>query len=335
MPAFPFTIRPRLPQLLRPLLLSTGLLFATLASAYDPLALPAGFSPQVVDTSFSDSARSRELPVRFYLPTKPSLAPVVIFSHGLGGSRSGSSYLGRHWAGRGYVAVFIQHPGSDSSVWQDKAAAGRMAAMRRAASADNLRLRIDDVKALLDQLARWNRSPGQFAGRFDLARVGMSGHSFGALTTQALAGARYLGGRFTLADPRLRAAIVFSPSAPRRGDPGEAFGQVALPWLLMTGTEDLSPIGNIDLAARLAVYPALPPGGKYELVLAGAQHSAFTDHALPGERGERNPAHHRAILALSTAFWDAWLQQDAAARRWLDGDDARRVLQSADRWQRK
>ena len=71
MPAFPF----RLPQWLRPLILAAGLLFAPLASAYDPLVLPAGFSPQVVDLSFTDSARSRELPVRFYLPAKP--APVM------------------------------------------------------------------------------------------------------------------------------------------------------------------------------------------------------------------------------------------------------------------
>ena len=33
--------------------------------------------------------------------------------------------------------------------------------------------------------------------------------------------------------------------------------------------------------------------------------SALGDRALPGESGQRNPNHHRAILALSTAIWDA------------------------------
>jgi hypothetical protein len=83
------------------------------------------------------------------------------------------------------------------------------------------------------------------------------------------------------------------------------------------------------------VYPALPPGSKYELVLDGAEHSAFTDRPLPGERGGRNPNHHRAILALSTAFWDAYLREDSAAKTWLDGDGPRSVLDAKDRWQRK
>jgi hypothetical protein len=89
------------------------------------------------------------------------------------------------------------------------------------------------------------------------------------------------------------------------------------------------------LASRLGVYPALPPGGKYELVLHGARHFAFTDRPeLGGELG-RNPNHHRVILALSTAFWDAHLNQDAAAATWLDGPGPRSVMEPDDRWQRK
>ena len=70
-------------------------------------------------------------------------------------------------------------------------------------------------------------------------------------------------------------------------------------------------------------------------MLDGAEHSAFTERALPGDKGKRNPNHHRAILALSTAFLDAYLKDDASARAWLDGPDARNVLDKADRWQRK
>lgn len=105
--------------------------------------------------------------------------------------------------------------------------------------------------------------------------------------------------------------------------------------MLMTGTKDIAPIGNADLASRLAVFAALPPDGKYEFVLDGAEHSTFTDRPLPGDTEPRNPNHHRAILALSTAFWDAWLREDAAARAWLDGDGPRRVLEEHDRWQSK
>ena len=127
-----------------------------------------------------------------------------------------------------------------------------------------------------------------------------------------------------------------SPSSPRNvGDLRQVFGHVTIPWLLMTGTKDVAQIGGADLASRLAVFPALAPGGKYELLLDGAEHSAFSERALPGDREQRNPNHHRAILAISTAFWDTWLRDNADARAWLDGDGPLSVLEKADRWQRK
>ena len=103
----------------------------------------------------------------------------------------------------------------------------------------------------------------------------------------------------------------------------------------MTGTNDNSPIGNQTPESRRGVFPALPAGDKYELVLNKAEHSAFTERALPGEKEQRNPNHHRAILALSTAFWDAYLRGDAAAKSWLTGTGARSVLQAEDVWQAK
>ena len=105
-------------------------------------------------------------------------------------------------------------------------------------------------------------------------------------------------------------------------------------WVL-TGTKDVAPVGNADVESRLRVFPSLPPGDKYELVLADAEHSAFGDRPLPGDRQPRNPNHHRAILALSTAFWDAYLRGDAAARAWLQGAGPRSILEERDRWQVK
>ena len=55
--------------------------------------------------TITDTNREREIPVRLYLPAATNAAPVVLFSHGMGGSRAGSAYLGRQWAARGYVAV--------------------------------------------------------------------------------------------------------------------------------------------------------------------------------------------------------------------------------------
>jgi hypothetical protein len=85
----------------------------------------------------------------------------------------------------------------------------------------------------------------------------------------------------------------------------------------------------------MKVFRALPPDNKYELVLDRAEHSAFSDRALPGDSERRNPNHHRAILALSTAFWDAFLKDDSTAKAWLNGDSPRSVLEANDRWQTK
>jgi len=307
------------------------------SDVYDPLAVSDLRGPETLDLVVNDTSRERKIPVLIYLPAQESPAPVVLFSHGLGGSRHGSSYLGQHWAARGYLAVFVQHPGSDASVWRDKPVRERREALQQAASLRNFLLRIRDISVVLDQLEVWNAAGGHpLRGRADLSRIGMSGHSFGAVTTQAVSGQRTRRGKAPFTDPRIRAAIAFSPSSPHRGgDARQAFGKVSIPWMLMTGTKDVAPIGGADLKSRLAVFPALPPGGKYELVLSGAEHSAFTDRALPGDTEKRNPNHHRAILALSTAFWDAWLREDAAARAWLDGDGPRSVLEKDDRWQKK
>lgn len=305
-------------------------------SPYDPLAVTEDFTPQTLDLTVHNGELKRDFPIRVYLPSEESSAPIVLFSHGLGGSREGSGYLGKHWAARGYVAVFVQHPGSDTSVWREKPADERIAVMKRAASPENLLLRVKDIHGVLDQLARWDDDPASgLSGRLDLRHVGMSGHSFGALTTQAVSGQKFpVGGRFAT-DSRIKAALMFSPSAPRRGDPKEAFGNVSIPWMLMTGTKDVAPIGDVYLESRLAVFPALPPGDKYELVLYDAEHSAFADRSLPGDRESRNPNHHRAILALSTAFWDAWLRGNMEAKDWLDSDNPRSVLERQDRWQAK
>jgi predicted dienelactone hydrolase len=198
---------------------------------------------------------------------------------------------------------------------------------------DNFLLRVKDVPAVLDQLTIWNASEtNSLAGRLDLNKVGMSGHSFGAVTTEAVSGEDLSMGGQTFTDPRIRAAIAFSPSSPKTSSAEKAFGSVKIPWMLMTGTKDVAPIGDQDVASRLAVYPALQGAPKYEVVLDNAEHSVFTDRALPGDSEPRNPNHHRVILALSTAFWDTYLRGDADAKAWLNGSGPRSVMEPDDQW---
>src|SRR5262245_11487669 len=62
-------------------------------------AAPAGF--ELVDFEWIDTTRNRLVPARLYWPEQPAAGnamPLVVFSHGIGGSRNGYSYLGRFWA---------------------------------------------------------------------------------------------------------------------------------------------------------------------------------------------------------------------------------------------
>ena len=88
------------------------------AAAQD-YAKPGPHTVAEFTAEWTDTRRDREIPVRIYHPkdAEGKLA-IVIFSHGLGGSRDGYRYLGTHWAGHGYVSVHLQHKGSDTAVWK-------------------------------------------------------------------------------------------------------------------------------------------------------------------------------------------------------------------------
>ena len=112
-------------------------------------------------------------------------------------------------------------------------------------------MRVKDIPAVLDQLDKWNKMGDHaLAGRLDLSKVGMSGHSFGAVTTQAVSGQTTRWGKELFTDSRISAALIMSPSSPELGTPESAFGKVTLPWMLMTGTKDIAVIGNADMKSR-------------------------------------------------------------------------------------
>jgi len=296
---------------------------------------------KVVTKLTSFSYNGREVPLKFYLPADKKPAPLILLSHGLGGSREVGAYLGEHWAKAGYVVVAMQHVGSDESVWKDVPALQRMLALRKAASIKTFLARMKDVPAALDQLEKWNVEKGHtLHRRMDMEHIGIGGHSYGALTTQALAGQSFGRRGPVYFDQRIDAGFAMSPSIPRRGAANEAFGKISIPMLLMTGTKDGNFISKAPPESRRGVFAALPPSDKkattrhYELVLKDAEHGAFSDRKLPGE-GKRNPNHHRAIKAISTAFWDSVLKNNGKASEWLNGKSPSALLEKGDLWQSK
>lgn len=93
-------------------------------------------------------------------------------------------------------------------------------------------------------------------------RIAMTGHSFGALTTMALAGVRYPGPIKSLAEPRIKAFIAFSPSVQglKRSLP-ERYGEMARPFLSVTGTIDGDVMSTGSNAKnRAALFDTQPAG---------------------------------------------------------------------------
>lgn len=284
-----------------------------------------------------DAERDRIVPLKVYCPDGEGPLPVVLFSHGLGGSRENNSYLGTYWAKGGFVAVFMQHTGSDEIVWKSAPMGKKWAALKKATTVEVTLSRLGDVPFVIDELERWNKDDDHpLRGKLDLEHIGLSGHSFGAVTTLALAGQKFPRG-FTAADPRVDAFLAMSPQSGKGFSAEQAFGHIQVPILCMTGTKDGSPLDpDFKPSDRLKVYAALPEGDKYQLILKGAEHWAFGSDGGRRKR-DRNPSHHPAVQQISLRFWEAYLKGDKQAKVWLKSE--RPTLESglgeSDVWQWK
>jgi predicted dienelactone hydrolase len=272
----------------------------------------------MLDWEWHDAARDRAVPVRLYLPQGASAAqpvPLVVFSHGIGGSRAGYSYLGRYWASHGYASLHLQHVGSDRRIWLGSPFA-LVARLRDAASEAEAIARARDLHFALDQLLASETAP-----RIDAERIVAAGHSYGANTTLLAAGAQVErdGRRLDFRDPRIKAAILISaPPFYGESDPARILANVTVPTLHVTCTDDVIRIpGYYSTAAdRLAVFDAIGGPRKTLAVFAGGSHSVFTDRAGTGG-ATLNPQVKEATRKLSLAFLQDVLDgQDGALRQW-------------------
>ena len=285
---------------------------AVAASGYDP-AITGTWSVASTDGVWRDDARSRDLPYRLHRPVgATSPCPLIVFSHGLGGTREGYAYLGSWWASHGYLALHLQHHGSDDAVWR-----GERQPLRnmRAATAD-YRVALDrvrDVTFALDCMEAGATSG--WAAQVDREAIGLAGHSFGSWTVLAAAGQRLgpLGDR--LAEPRIRAGLAMSSPVPR-GVRKDTYDTIRIPILHMTGTEDASPIGDTAPVDRRVPFDRIAAGNQYLVIFQGGDHMIFSGRAR-GTSDPRDEQFQQLIRAGSLAFWDAYLRNDANARQWL------------------
>jgi predicted dienelactone hydrolase len=298
--------------------LGAALLAAVVAQAAEPTTDETGTAYSVQDLDWRDAGRDRAVPVRLYLPESASAehpVPLVIFSHGIGGSRAGYSYLGRGWASQGYASLHVQHVGSDRQVWFGSPF-GLVSRLRSAAQENEAIARVSDLRYALDQVLA-----GADGARIDASRIVAAGHSYGANTTLLAAGAQVerQGQRLDFRDPRIKAAIVISaPPFYGETDPAKILAGINVPTLHVTATEDIIRIPGYYSGAddRVAVFEATGGPRKTLAVFAGGSHSVFTDRAGTGGV-ELNPQVKAATRRLSLAFLkDVFDGEDAGLRAW-------------------
>lgn len=308
------------------------ILFAVVVRGADYRPPEPRYRVQAMLVDWKDKDGRRTVPAKIWYPADAKGAlPIIVFSHGLGGSREGYEFLGRHWAGVGYVSVHLQHVGSDDSVWKNVGKLKAMLALRKAAADPRNSInRPKDVSLAIDELTKMNASNRVLKGRLDLKRIGVAGHSFGGYTAMAVAGQNYTRGKLGDGrDKRVKAAIQMSAPVPKPRVREYAYDSVSIPVFHMTGTKDESPLNTTTAKERRIPFDRTK-GEACLVIFKDGDHAIFSGRKRLSRRArEQDAVFHRHICRGSTAFWDAHLKNNAGARDWLMGGGYRRELDAA------
>ena len=304
---------------------SLAAIFAAFLLSFNIARAEQVFSVDTVLGEWTDSSRGgRVVPYKLYIPhAAPGSRPVVIFSHGLGGSRDGAVYLLEYLAAHGYVAVAVQHRGSDTPAVMSEGGFGNgdpEALKQRLKQSISPAVTIDrfrDIPFAITSLTMMNTSDQALRGKLDLDHIGMSGHSFGAITTMALVGQAFGGGRMSFSDQRIKAAIAYSPSKPRR-EGSDAFAGIHIPTFHMTGTEDKNPLDASEAPSdRQIPYRSITAADKFLLVFNGGDHMVFSGRDFRGLPRPNDAKFHALVQKASLAYWDAYLLNNNDAKVYL------------------
>lgn len=298
--------------------------------------------PSTRDTALSDPATGRRIKLRIRMPPGEARAPLLLYSPGLGSGISNGAAWCEAWRQAGFVVVTMAHPVTDDGLW-DTRRSDLSENLGRALAGGQYTARVTDTKFVIAQCL----SSLGIGNRIDAERIGVAGHSYGAITVQALA--------VDAAKPsrngaRIKAVIALSPGVITAAN-AQAMAAARLPFFCVTGDHDnfvtFSKGGHsrrlgVPLANRLAVYQALPKGQKQLLVLARADHMTFAGEPIDPRAFSRDvssgPRESEAawerVSAATTAFWTFHL--GAAADKPSRADYAskvRAILDPRDRFE--
>jgi len=219
--------------------------------------------------------------------------PLVLMSHGYGGSWRNLSWLAIELVQKGYVVAAPDHPGTTTFD-------------RDSGQASQLWERPHDLSRVVDRLI----GDSSLAGRVDTDRIAAIGHSLGGWTVLSIAGARFSTERFQkdcaaspnkrtcdlstelslagppdgrlnddLRDPRIKAAVSLDLGLARGFRP-ESLAAIKLPILVIGAGVD---VGGLPADKESGYLSAnLPPSTSRYVKIPDAMHFSFMQLCKPG-----------------------------------------------------
>jgi dienelactone hydrolase len=262
--------------------------------------------------------RGDDLQVRVSAPATGSDLPVIVLAHGYGLAMDSYDPLVDHWAANGFVVV--------QPTFLDSATLGLTPADPRYPTI--WRTRIDDLERVIEDLGTIVAAVPGLAGRVDLERLAVAGHSWGGQSVGMLLGARVIGPDGQpgedRTDHRVRAGVLLATTGLGGDDlvpfarenfafMSPDFDQLKTPTLVIAGDDDQSQLSTRGPDWFTDVY-RLSPGAQSLVTVFGGRHSLGGIHAYrAADTTDESPERVDLIRRTTTAFLRTELGIDATA----------------------
>lgn len=242
--------------------------------------------------------------------------PLILFSHGMGGTDRAQAWLAAALAERGVITVMLNHP---NSTWLDFDMSAGVQHWTRA----------QDMSTALDTILEMP----QFANHIDQSRITAAGFSFGGWTALSMGGLRgnHAGIVQTCTDrPDMSACgMMLSPEVNLAGlDPADWNGDYSDARVSRVVAIDPGLIWGLtpsDVAELLPETLMIGLGDEERLLAADFDQSGLADLLDPQQAWRIAPAYHFSVMPLCTAMGPTILEAEGDDPVCTDPDGADRA----------